>query len=47
MGRPIDEWHYVISALKDTTQLTLPHRSGLGESEIGNEARTTSSTALP
>jgi hypothetical protein len=34
MGCTIDEWHYVIRALKDTTQLILPHRSGLGESEL-------------
>ncbi len=41
MGCSFDEWHNITDTLSETNRVLMFHRSGLGESEIGNEARNT------
>lgn len=44
MGCSFEEWFEVTEALSDTNKILMFHRPGLGESEIGEENRTTSRT---
>lgn len=41
MGCSFDEWHNITDTLSKTNRVVMFHRPGLGESEIGNEARNT------
>lgn len=41
MGCSFDEWYNITESLSETNRVVMFHRPGLGESEIGNEARNT------
>lgn len=41
MGCSFDEWYNITETLSETNRVVMFHRPGLGESEIGNEARNT------
>ncbi|WP_413527001.1 alpha/beta fold hydrolase [Marinilactibacillus psychrotolerans] len=45
MGCSLDEWHEVTESLSKTNRILMFHRPGLGESEIGNEVRSTQTVA--
>lgn len=45
MGCSFEEWFDVTRALSETNKIIMFHRPGLGESEIGEEPRTTAATA--
>lgn len=44
MGCSFEEWHEVTEALRETNQVIMFHRPGLGKSEIGSESRSTFQT---
>lgn len=41
MGCSYDEWYNITEAISEKNKVVMFHRPGLGESEIGNEARNT------